>query len=379
MASVFFRLDTELRATPVPLEHLFAGPQRSACWMIGGGPSLNDLPTDEIARSPLPKMCLNLAGTHKLRPNFWTAYDPTARFLRSLYLDPGVLKFVHRRRALDLVPETRFKVCECPGLLCFDRDPRRGFADLLSPQAAGIVDWADTFVQALDILFRLGFRTIYLAGCELCVRPAEPHLARAAEVGCTYHPAELLGEFVARCVSRGLTVSELERLAPWPQYHFEEHKPLAAAIQTDRHYHRIVQCLRLSRACLVRHGLELVSVTPHSRLNDDFPYRPVQDVLRDIAATVGDPARESTRGCYTNAASRQSAAGTGMLDCLPPRRSAASAALRTASLSRYRRRAPCQAGDPAASAPADRLSFGENSLPAAADDLVVQAEGWSAE
>jgi len=304
--TLFFRLDTDGRQSPVTIEHLFAGPQPSACWLIGGGPSLDELPCEDIARSPIPKMCVNLAGTHKLRPNFWTAYDPTVRFHRSIYLDPGILKFVHRRRAMDLVPETTFKVCDCPGVVFFDRNPHRDFSTLLSPDAAGIVDWSDTMVQAIDILYRLGFRTAYLAGCELRVRPAEEHLRRAAEAGCEMRPQELLGDFVRRCESHGVSCEELDRLSRGRQYHFDEHKPLAAAIQTDQHYFRIAQYLRLSRTGLARQGLELISVTPGSRLNDYFPYRDVTHVLAEIRTIVGDPDAESASGCYTQTVRRWS-------------------------------------------------------------------------
>src|SRR5262245_6793510 len=145
---MFYRLHTDHTQTPAGLEDAFGGPAPSACWLIGGGPSLAALPCDAIARSPVPKMCLNLAGPRLLRPTFWTSYDPSFRFHRSIYLDAGVIKFVHRRRAMDLVPETAFKVCECPATFFFDRQPERGFADFLAPHHSGIVDWNDTLVQA---------------------------------------------------------------------------------------------------------------------------------------------------------------------------------------------------------------------------------------
>jgi hypothetical protein len=315
---LFFRLDTDRRATAVHIENLFAGPQRSACWLIGGGPSLDELPCDDIARSPIPKLCVNLAGTKKLRPDFWTAYDPTVRFHRSIYLDPGVLKFVHRRRAMDLVPESTFKVCDCPGVVFFDRDPSRSFANLLSPGATGIIDWSDTMVQAIDILYRLGFRTIYLAGCEMRVRPAAEQLALAAQAGCEPRPQERLADFLKRCAAHGVSRPELEEAASCRQYHFDECKPLAAAVQTDQHYFRIAQCLRLSRSCLVQHGVELISVTPGSRLNDYFPFRPAEAVLQDVRDTVGDPDAESARGCYTQTVRRWSPDLRPMRDVSPP-------------------------------------------------------------
>lgn len=324
---MFFRLHTD--GTRTPAAHLvgqYAGPWRTACWLIGGGPSLAEVDVAGIAASPVAKFAVNLAGHGLLRPDLWTSYDPSARFHRSTYLDASIVKFVHVRRGMDLVPGTTFKVCECPNLYCLERDTGRGFADFLececrraSPRAAlscggcgprrgpptlGIVDWNDSLVQGIDIAYRLGFRVLYLAGCEMLVRPAEEHISRAAAMGVEYTPRETLEGFYARCERAGLSRAELEQAALPRQYHFDEQKPLAAAIRTDLHYFRVSQYLRLARRSLALAGMELVSVTPESRLNDYFPYRPVEQVLREIAETVGDPARETTRGQYTSTGTR---------------------------------------------------------------------------
>jgi hypothetical protein len=320
---MFFRLHTDGRVQVVDLAETFSGPTRTACWVIGGGPSLADLPTDAIAASPAPKFAVNLAGHGLLRPTFWTSYDPTARFQRSLYLDASILKFVHRCRAMDLVPGTTFKVCETPATYFFERDPDRGYHDFLAPGRAAtpsvelphshqtrlsseetrctITDWQDSLVQAIDLAYRLGFRTLLLAGCDMFVPPSPEQIALAQTVGVTYRPREPLRDFCDRCRQAGLSADELERLPTGRQYHFEEHKPLAAAIQTDLHYFRVAQYLRLARRSMALAGLELISVTPLSRLNDYFPYRPVANVLAEIAATVGDPRTETTRGRYTGA------------------------------------------------------------------------------
>ena len=299
MSSCFYRLNTDQTREPSALENSFAGATSSACWLIGGGPSLSMLPCEAIRESPIPKMGINLAGTQILRPTFWTSYDPSARFHRSVYLDPGIMKFVHRRRASDLVPETTAKVCDCPNLYFFDRDGLRGFADFLRPDNGGIVDWADSMVQAIDILYRLGFRVIYLAGCELRVRPSAEQIERAARLGVRFDPHGRLTEFLRDCTAAGLSDDELDVLPSGPHYHFDEHKPIRAAANTDEHYFRISQYLRLSRRSMSLAGLQLISVTPHSRLNDYFRYRPARSVLREIERTVGNPRREPVRGLYS--------------------------------------------------------------------------------
>lgn len=296
---MFFRISTDGLETPAGLLGAYGGAARTGCWIIGGGPSLALLPCDQIAASPLPKFCVNLAGHGLLRPTFWTAYDPTARFQKSTYLDPSILKILPRGRAMDVVPGATSKVCDAPNSVFFDRDKSVGFRDFLIGESSGVTDWQDSLIQSIDIAYRLGFRVLYLAGCDMHIPPTPAWSDLAREAGVDYVPRELLRDFHQRCSSRGLAGDDLPPDQLTQQYHFDEAKPLSAAIQTDMHYFRVAQYLRLSRKAIALAGLELVSVTPDSRLNDYFPYVPAVDVIEQVHRDVGDPAREATRGLYT--------------------------------------------------------------------------------
>ncbi len=303
---MFYRLATDGTEIHMPLVDAYSGPTRTGCWIIGGGPALASLPTERIAASPLPKFSINLAGHGLLRPTFWTAYDPTGRFQRSTYLDPSITKFVPRGRAMDVVPGTTGKVCDSPNTVFFDRDPSVGFHDFLSrpapvstPVRPGITDWQDSLVQAIHIAYVLGFRTLYLAGCDMHIAPGGEWAEHGASLGVHYTHRELLKDFHHRCLQRGLSTEQIETLGSTRQYHFDESKPLAAALHTDLHYFRVAQYLRLSRRAMALAGMELVSVTPESRLNDYFSYQSVESVLERIATEIGEPAHEPTRGLYT--------------------------------------------------------------------------------
>jgi hypothetical protein len=301
---MFFRISTDGLETAASLEGAYSGSTRTSCWIVGGGPSLTALPCEQIAASPLPKFCVNLAGHGQLRPTFWTAYDPTARFQKSTYLDASILKILPRGRAMDVVPGTTAKVCDSPNTVFFDRDKTIGFRDFLTSGARGVTDWQDSLIQAIDIAFRLGFRVLYLAGCDMHVRPSQDWIDLSRASGVTYSPRELLRDFHQRCLQRGVPVQDLDSDQQTQQYHFEETKPLAAAIQTDLHYFRVAQYLRLSCKATALAGLELVSVTPDSRLNDYFRYEPADQVLLRVHSEIGDPANEPTRGLYTEQVSR---------------------------------------------------------------------------
>jgi len=301
---MFYRRATDGTRLQVPLENLYAGPVSTACWIIGGGPSLSQLPVERIVETAAPRFTINLAGSGLLRPQFWTSYDPTARFHRSIYLDPGVTKFVHEGRAMDLVPETTFKVCDCPSLYFIDREPGRGFQEFPGTGTTAITDWQDSLIQAIEIAFRLGFRELYLVGCEMWISPSKPLIRAAKMRGVTYQKRGLLGDFIRHCERAGLPREEIEALSTGPQYHFAESKSLTAACQTDAHYFRVAQTLRLCRRSMALAGLQLISVTPGSRLNDDFPAWSLDRVCRHLHGVTGDPRHECTQGRYSESRNR---------------------------------------------------------------------------
>lgn len=314
---MFYRLHADGTSTMIDLRNFFGGPKAMPCWMIGAGPSLLQLPVNCIRESPCPKFSMNLAGSGLIRPNFWTSYDPTVRFHPSLYLDPSIIKFVHRCRAMDLVPGTMFKVCDCPATLFFDRDREIGFRNFTEISKPRIVDWQDSFVQAIQIAFAVGFRTLLLAGCEFYIRPAKELLATARSAGVQYQEKELLGNFIRRCRDAGLSEEALESAQAGRSYHFDETKTLSDMIQADFHYFRVAQYLRLSLRSIVLSGLNLVSVTPNSRLNDYFPYSSIDDALELIGSVVGKPDSETTHGCYSKTIPQHPAGVGPMQDFLP--------------------------------------------------------------
>lgn len=302
---MFFRLSTDGIRSEYDVRGLYGGPTATPCWLIGGGPSLKTVDVGRILASPAPRFAVNLAGTGLIRPNFWTSYDPTARFHRSIYLDGSILKFVDRCRATDLVPESTYKVCDCPGMLFFERNRDLGFHNLLSAYNEQVIDWQDSMIQAIHIAYLLGFRTLYLTGCDLQIPPTPELQQLAKQRGVEYVDRELLGDFVKRCESVGIERSRMETAMQGGQYHFDESKSLSAAIQTDFHYFRVAQYLRLSRRALAEAGLNLVSLTAKSRLNDDFPQLSIDAAIDQIHSVTGNPDHESPRGLYTEQRDRR--------------------------------------------------------------------------
>ncbi|MEZ6047058.1 MAG: hypothetical protein R3C11_16040, partial [Planctomycetaceae bacterium] len=95
-------------------------------------------------------------------------------------------------------------------------------------------------------------------------------------------------------------------------------KSLQAAANAEMHYFRIAQYLRLSRRAMSLAGLQLISVSPVSRLNDYFPVMSLEEAVQEIKADVGDPAQEQTEGLYRQLSDRRAAFWGPMHDYRPP-------------------------------------------------------------
>ncbi len=324
---LFYRLHTDGTQEDCSwLADSYAGSLSSHAWLIGGGPSLGNLDCATVNKSPACKMAVNFCGRGPdgsgllIKPTHWTTFDPSARFHRSIFMDASIMKFLLGGRKMDLLPGTWVKMCDAPNTYFIDHE-YRGYRDFLSRSSDKILHQRDSFIQAMDIMFRLGFRTLYLVGTELIIRPS-PEQIRVAiehgvryEGGCTGIPhskdkdqtvwSDMLSDFLEQCVlkrvgrTRQETIAKLIEVDRETQYSFTETKTFQAAVNTDGHYWSTVQYLRNAMKCIRLHGLNLVSCTPGSRLNYFLPYVSIQDAAGDIAEQVGDPVAETIEGRFS--------------------------------------------------------------------------------
>ena len=321
---LFYRCSTDRRVYDCSfLENSYAGMNASSVWLVGGGPSLLSAPVETIKDSPAPKFGVNLAGRGPdgepplIRPDLWTCFDPTARFHRSIFLDASIQKFLLGGRRMDLVPGGSEKVCECPNTY-FINHKLRSYVDVVDQGHREIVHMLDSFWQALDISFKLGFRKIYCVGCDMRIRPSEEQIAFAESVGVVYDRergltvwqndkkvevrSDRLSDFrdqvkeKGRFKDRSSAALALEKVGRERQYSFGESKRFMAACACDNHYWDRIQYLRLSRRTFSLNGLQLISCTPGSRLNDYFPYVSPFEAAKAILEDVGDPAKELSVG-----------------------------------------------------------------------------------
>lgn len=281
------------------LSGLYSG---SACWVVGSASLLFKEQISDVQSSGLPVLACNLSGRNAkggwaIKPDIWTTYDPTARFPLSIYRDPTILKFCNAARARDIVPSTDDKLCDMPNLY-FIENGLRSYDDFFGLHHTNINNSKDSFIQLLDIGYRLGFRTFYCVGVELAIRPSKAQLDLAESVGVKYEDfhtmhetpkhgylrQSTLGAFVDEVARMGFSgeqrdaITALESVERESQYAFNEVKPLSSAIAADRHYYNTVQYLRLARKNMKLCGINLYATSRTSRLCPFFPYISTEDV-----------------------------------------------------------------------------------------------------
>jgi hypothetical protein len=156
----------------------------ASAFLICGGPSFGEL--DHTPLHNCYTMALN-NSPKTFRPNAWVSVDQPCRFLKSIWLDPTIMKFVpfdHTEKELwnntkeDWGPlmnanGKRMKARECPNIVYYRRNEKFEPSRWLFEYT---FNWGDhkkwgggrsCMLAALKILFVLGFRNVYLLGCDL--------------------------------------------------------------------------------------------------------------------------------------------------------------------------------------------------------------------
>jgi len=158
---------------------------RSAFLMLSG-PSLNQIDLVQLNRRGIVTMAVNNAWSLH-RPTLWTCVDDPGRFIDTGWKDPGILKIVpvsHFDKRLRVQnPDgsfraSAFKVRQMPGVLFYRRSDHFDHSRFLK---SDIINWGQdgehtdslgikgkrsVMLAALHLLHYLGFRTVYLLGCD---------------------------------------------------------------------------------------------------------------------------------------------------------------------------------------------------------------------
>ncbi len=159
---------------PVEIANLYRG--RSA-FLICGGPSFAQLDHARLRQPGILTMGVN-NSVKTFRPDLWTCVDPADHFLRSIWLDPRILKFAphgsRNQRVFDSDKWdfTKTLIQDCPATYFYHRHCGFNAAAFLT---ASSFCWGNddknggarsVMLVAIRLLYHLGVRRIFLLGCD---------------------------------------------------------------------------------------------------------------------------------------------------------------------------------------------------------------------
>lgn len=159
-------------------------------FLILGGPSFGELlkesfefkgknrTTSEILDYPghITMSVNNSVRTY--RPNLWACVDSPSHFIKSIWLDPKIQKFVpfcHTEKTLfdnETWKETDIKVGDCPNVLYYRRNEHFQDKQFMHEDT---FNWGNhknhgggrsVMLVAFRMLYYLGIRNVYLLGCD---------------------------------------------------------------------------------------------------------------------------------------------------------------------------------------------------------------------
>lgn len=225
---MFYRYGKNDARMAIDLDDMFSG---EACVIAGGAPSLKDF-AEKARGKRIPILAINNAAT-VVKATMWVGGDKPVCYDSGILVDPTIMKFaIISRRKADVMGRPWQ---EWPNTFFFGTKEGFTSSNLLN-RDRDLVWWKNTFFIAIQLTYRLGFRTVYLAGC-------------------------------------GFQISKEK------QYAWDTNLDDGEVGQNKRLYNESVRQLKALLPHFEERGLKVVSTTPDSLANEFLPYEDASVVV----------------------------------------------------------------------------------------------------
>jgi len=238
-----------------------------SAFLICNGPSFVQLNHALLNKPGVMTFGIN-NGPKTFRPNFWTCVDDPVRFLKSIWLDPRITKFVPQAHFEKPIFDNekwevmKTKVGECPNVIGYRRNEKFMAERFLFEDTLNWGNHKDygggrsVMLPAIRILFLLGFRRVYLLGCDM-------------KMSQTY------------------------------TYHFDEQRSKGAVSCNMSTYDRLKsEYLPALKPVFDAEGFEVYNCNPESELKV-FPFMSFADAIEEATHSLGDVPNERVWGMYS--------------------------------------------------------------------------------
>jgi hypothetical protein len=233
---VFYRYNKGNLRIPVDLDGSYSG----SCFIAGGSPVLLQENLSLLDQPGISVLSMN--NTASVVPSTMAVFgDKPVCYSSRILKDPKLLKFaIISRKELD-VEGTPWMYC--PNTYFMGTSENFTVGDLLKPHR-DFVWWKNTFYIAIQIAYRLGFRKVYLIGCSFKINIETPY-------------------------AYGMTLDQKQ------------------VNYNNRTYNAALSNMKFLRETFKTAGLEIISATPDSLLNEFYPVVDFRDAVQE--SLIGFP------------------------------------------------------------------------------------------
>lgn len=237
-------------------------------FMICNGPSFSKLDHSLLKKPGVITYGMN-NGPRTFRPNFWTCVDSPHRFIKSIWLDPTITKFVPHEYSESNIYDSeswekmKVRVGECPNVYYYHRNEKFVAKRFLFEDK---INWGNhkqygggrtVMLPVLRILFLLGFRHVYLLGADF-------------KMDTDY------------------------------TYHFDEQRHDGAVNNNRNTYERLKnEYLPQLKPIFEQEGFNVYNCNPESGLQV-FPFLDYEEAINRATSSLGNIAEERTWGMYSD-------------------------------------------------------------------------------
>tara|TARA_R100000700_G_scaffold41062_1_gene59395 strand:- start:2065 stop:3021 length:957 start_codon:yes stop_codon:yes gene_type:complete len=248
-------------ATTVNMKDQFAG---MPIFLVLSGPSLRTHNLSLIHEEGAFSFGVNNSWSVH-RPTFWTCADPPKKFLSQGWLDPRILKFVPQgkehnkiRKKIDgKFHSSSITTKDCPNVVYYPRNTDFDHQFFLSEptvnwgnmggvkDSLGLKGGRSVMLAAIRLSFYLGFRSIYLLGCDFKMEEGAQN------------------------------------------YAFKQERTKGAVNGNNSTYNALIKRFEALKPLFDRRGLSVYNCNKESKLKI-FPFRSLEDGIQDFKEHLPD-------------------------------------------------------------------------------------------
>ena len=254
---------TNDRAT-INIEGMYKG--RSA-FMICNGPSFVKLDQNLLSLPGVMTFGIN-NGPKTHRPNFWTCVDDPSRFLKSIWMDAKIMKFIPQSHFDKKIFDnekwemTDIFVRDCPNVVGYMRNEKFEAEKFMMQSSLNWGNHKDfggcrsVMLPSIRILHLLGFRKVYLLGCDM-------------------------------------------KMTETYAYHFDEQRSKGAVSCNNSTYDRLKsEYFPKLKPYFDKVGFQVFNCNPESELKV-FPFISFEDAIKEATSGIPDYKTERVWGLYS--------------------------------------------------------------------------------